>query len=293
MKKNHFAVIGGDYRSVAVAKRLSALGFFVQVFGFNREIDFPDGIKLTQTLKEACESADVIILPLPCSTNGKFINTPLFDGSLSLSSLCDVLCDKQMVFGGKLDSVLLATLTSKNIPCLDYTEPEEFSVRNAIPTAEGALQLAMEELPYTINKSNCLVAGFGRIGKVLSHFLHGLGAHVTVSARKKSDLAWVESLGYTPLDNKQIKEQAENFQLVFNTVPFCLFDRENLSHLPKGALIIDLASRPGGVDVSSAEKLGIKVIHALSLPGKVAPHTAGNIIATTVLNLISEQEVKA
>ncbi len=292
MNKNHFAVIGGDYRSVAVAKRLSALGFFVRVFGFNRDIDFTDGIIMAQTLKEACDGTNFIILPLPCSTNGKFINTPLFDGSLSLSALSDALSENQTVFGGRIDPVLHATLTAKGIPCFDYTEPEEFSLRNAVPTAEGALQLAMEELPYTLNGSSCLVTGFGRIGKVLSHFLHGLGAHITVSARKKSDLAQIETLGYTPLDNTKIKETNHDFQVIFNTVPFCLFNRELLSLLPKGALIIDLASQPGGVDMSSAEKMGIKVIHALSLPGKVAPHSAGNIIATTVLNLIHEQEVK-
>ena len=53
----------------------------------------------------------------------------------------------------------------------------------------------MREFPGTINGARCLVTGFGRIGKVLAVMLRGLGADVTVSARKAQDLAWIELFG--------------------------------------------------------------------------------------------------
>ena len=291
MNQNHFTVIGGDYRSVAVAQKLSELGYTVSVFGFNSDVVFSGDITYAETLKEACENAAYIILPLPYSRNARFLNTPLYDSAISMVSFADTVKQGQMVFAGKIDEVFRSMLEAKGIKFCDYSMREEFSVLNAIPTAEGALQVAFKELPHTINGSNCLVAGYGRIGKILSHFLHGLGAKVTVSARRQSDLAWIKSMGYTAVSSKDIKNLAHSFQVVFNTVPSCLFDRELLCRLSKDVLVVDLASSPGGVDFETAKKLGINAIHALSLPGKVAPHTAGTIIATTVLNLIAEQEV--
>ena len=292
MNQNLFTVLGGDYRSVAVAQKLVGLGFSVSVFGFNADVMFPEGVTAFGTLKEACENAAYIILPLPYSRNARFLNTPLYDSSISMIALVDILKSGQTVFAGKMDDTFQKMLEAKGVPYHDYSIREEFSVLNAIPTAEGALQVAFKELPHTINGSRCLVAGYGRIGKVLSHFLHSLGAKVTVSARRQSDLAWIQSMGYLAIESKNIKDFASDFQLVFNTVPSCLIDREFLCRLPKDALVIDLASSPGGVDFETAKLLGINAIHALSLPGKVAPHTAGTIIATTVLNLIKEQEVK-
>ena len=65
-----------------------------------------------------------------------------------------------------------------------------------------------------------------------------------------------------------------------------------------GALIIDLASGSGGTDFAAAEKLGLAAVHALSLPGKVAPQTAGELLARAYPQLIrrvlaSEQEERS
>ena len=57
----------------------------------------------------------------------------------------------------------------------------------------------------------------------------------------------------------------------------------------KDCLVIDLASKPGGVDFKAASELGVKVVWALGLPGKVAPISAGRIIADTVMNILSER----
>ena len=62
-----------------------------------------------------------------------------------------------------------------------------------------------------------------------------------------------------------------------------------LRQLREDCLIIDLASKPGGVDFESAKRLGRNVIWALSLPGKTAPLTAGNIIRDTINNILNEQ----
>ena len=56
------------------------------------------------------------------------------------------------------------------------------------------------------------------------------------------------------------------------------------------ALILDLASKPGGVDWDAAQALGRRVVWALSLPGKTAPFTAGEIIAKTILHMLETDE---
>ena len=80
----------------------------------------------------------------------------------------------------------------------------------------------------------------------------------------------------------------KDFDLIFNTVPHQILGEKLLSKLNPKALVIDLASRPGGVDLFSAKALGIQVVWALSLPGKVAPHTAAETMKNTVLNILEE-----
>jgi len=165
-------------------------------------------------------------------------------------------------------------------------------IDNATPTSEGALQIAMEELPITLHESSCMVIGYGRIGRYLSYCLKALGANVTVSARRLSDLAWASAFGYTGIKTSEIKNNCKNLDVIFNTVPSQVLTSEELSVLPEGCLCIDLASKPGGINFEAAQELGVKVIWALSLPGKVAPFTSGKIIKNAVYNILDELEAK-
>jgi hypothetical protein len=70
--------------------------------------------------------------------------------------------------------------------------------------------------------------------------------------------------------------------------PLCR-EEAALNALSGGAVIIDLASLPGGVDKECAEKLGISVIHALALPGKYMPETSAKIIRACVRSFIKER----
>ena len=80
------------------------------------------------------------------------------------------------------------------------------------------------------------------------------------------------------------------FDAVINTVPAPVLPRALLQQLPGGALIIDLASLPGGTDFAAAEELGLHTEHALALPGRCAPQTAGALIAQTVLAILEERD---
>lgn len=159
---------------------------------------------------------------------------------------------------------------------------------HAVPTAEGAIQIAMEQLPITLHGARVLVVGFGRVGKLTAHRFRALGARVSVAARKWADLAWAEAYGYAPEHLESLDECLCAYDLVVNTAPAKVLDASRLAQLEPDCLVIDLASRPGGVDMEAAAQLGVRVIWALSLPGKVAPVTAGKILRDTICHILCE-----
>ena len=162
---------------------------------------------------------------------------------------------------------------------------------NAVPTAEGAIQIAMEQTDVTLHGLRALVIGYGRIGSILAAKLAALGVLVTVSARSCRDTARIEAAGLQSADTRHLTDVLSDFPLVFNTVPAAVLGAAELSKLPPKALIIDLASQPGGIDLSAVPPDGVRVIHALSLPGKVAPVTASIAVRDTIYAILSEEGI--
>lgn len=287
-----FAVVGGDLRQLHLAALLLKNGYEVFAVGFDREVEGFDQVVRCKNPNEAVQKSRCVILPLPFTIDGETVNAPFAAEPIPLGLVIGACERGRLLTGGKLSAALLQQCEEKGIKAIDYYKREELEVKNTIPTAEGAIQIAMEELPYTLHGSRCLVTGFGRVGRMLAYDLDALGAKVSVCARKYSDLAWVETLGYTPvkLTSLQDKKTLAQFDIVFNTVPAVILTETVLSSLKKGCLVIDLASKPGGVDFQTAGALGIRTIWALSLPGKVAPFTAGAIICDTILNILAEEK---
>lgn len=283
---NSFGVLGGDKRQVALAESIAADGYNVYAVGFDN-ISFKENVKKS-TLEEAVQKCENIILPLPVTNDGIILNMAYSDDVIPLDDeFADQMRNKQ-VFGGMMGKLYQTSEIWESIETYDYYTREEFAVQNAVPTAEGALEIAIHEYPGTVNGSRCLIVGFGRIGKTLAWMLRGIGANVTVSCRRPSDLSWVKSYGYTAIKVDEICEKDNHYDIIFNTAPAMIFNRRVLSKMHSSALIIDLSSMPGGVDFETAAKLGIKTIHALSLPGKVAPKTAGEIIKNTIYHIMEE-----
>ena len=191
---------------------------------------------------------------------------------------------------GKVDPGRHTLAQERGVRCLDYFAREELAVANAVPTAEGAIQIAMEQLPITLHGASVLVVGFGRIGQATAVRMTALGAQVTVAARRWEALAWAQALGCQGLCLSRLADAPRPYQLVVNTVPAQVLRKKVLRRFPAGGLILDLASKPGGVDRSAAEALGLPVIHALSLPGKVAPVTAAAILQSTIYHMLQELE---
>lgn len=282
---NVFSVIGGDLRQLTVAKLLAEDGYSVKIFGFDKEIDADEKMKC-DSLSEAAQ-ADVIILPLPVSQDGNNLNSPFSENKIPLKELYGYVREESIVLGGCIPNDASNACGAR---MYDYFTREELSIANAVPTAEGAIETALCETARTLYKSKCLVIGYGRIGKILAERLKALGCEVSVSARKYSDFAWIEAFGYKALDSRSLDGSISDYDIIFNTVPAVILDGKLLRQISEDTTVIDLASKPGGVDFYLAKELGLKVIWALSLPGKTAPITSGEIIKKTVINILRETE---
>ena len=282
-----FGVVGGDFRQAALAKGLLEDGYPVRVFCIERPPQFLPSQLCCENL-DGLSGCDAVILPLPVSNDDRLLNAPLSPACVPLCDLFSRCRSDALLFGGKVSPAQQRLAQQFGHTIHDYLEREEMAVLNAVPTAEGAVNLAMNERASTLWESRCLVTGFGRCAKALALLLKGFGARVTVAARREGDLAFARTLGLQTIPLRQLQEVLPQQEIVFNTIPAPVLTRPLLEQLQPECLIIDLASRPGGVDFEAAGELGLKTIWALSLPGKVAPITAGGIIRDTVLHMMAD-----
>ena len=276
VQNRRFWVVGGDRRQRALAALLEQDGHRVACRGLDS----------TPFSIEGVNQSDCILLPLPVVSSPGLLNAPFSSPDIPLSSVLQALSPGQRIFGGRVDSASQQMAAELGLELRDYALREEFAVANAVPTAEGAVRLAMEELPITIHGARVLVLGFGRVGKATARRFHALGAAVTVAARRYESLAWAEAEGFSPVLLGE--EDLSAFDLVVNTIPAPVLDRTRLAELRPGTPVLDLASQPGGVDRSAAEDLHIRAIHALGLPGKTAPVTAAAAIRDGVYHMLEE-----
>lgn len=288
MKKSDigtFGIVGGDKRQLFLAKSISDSCYDVILGGFDK-FQSTGALKLSDA-KTAITESDAVIFPLPSVRADGSINTPFSDTTVILDDEEINALLRKPVFVAMREKFVKAYPKLKDARMFDYASKEEFSILNALPTAEGAIECAMAHYEGTISGSRCLIVGFGKIGKILAKTLKALDADVTVCARKESDFAYISALGMKSRNTQKLKS-VQGYDIVFNTVPVMIFDKALLMNTDRNTLLIDLASLPGGIDFEAAHKFNTDAVRALSLPGKCAPKTAGEIIKTTVFNIIEE-----
>ena len=190
-KAKRLLVAGGDLRQLTAAEALSTSGS-VTVTGFDRFGALPDCLTAAEHIRDLPYMLDALILPMPVTQDGCFLHTPFGSNSLRLSALLPLVKPEGIVLGGRLSAMTRTQIESAGLRARDYAAEETFALRNAVPTAEGAIQIAMQELPVVLHRLPCLILGAGRVSRALQIRLHALGAEVTVAARRCTDLARTE-----------------------------------------------------------------------------------------------------
>lgn len=267
-------MVGGDTRSFWAAQHLRNQGLTVMTHGVPKLSD----------------------APLPAAFSALVLPFPSFQGALVRGSSAipveELLCrtGKQTgVFGG-LFGIWRKAFESRGAHVIDLYDTEPLTTANAIPTAEGALALAVERSPITLHNASCLVIGYGRIGKLLARRLQALGASVTVAARKSGDRALAEAFGLQSEVTGRYLHGLGQYDFVFNTVPAATLNEAQLCRLPPECMLIELASPPYGIDAEACKRLGLFYVLASGLPGQYAPKTAGSLYAQSILDLLDREE---
>lgn len=214
-----------------------------------------------------------LILPVPAFQPDGHVT-----GGCDLDTILKEAPPSVTIIGGNLNSPILQPYAK-----LDLLQDEGYLAQNAAVTAECALRVAGQQLPITLQETQVLILGYGRIAKCLAKLLDALGADVTIAARKESDLAMAAALGYNAIHLYRLPPRLGRYRLLFNTIPALVLDEQQMTVSHPDCIKIDLASKPG---IS-----GSGVIWARGLPGKMAPETAGQLIAKTILGHCMNKEV--
>ncbi len=288
-KNMKFAVIGGDERFIYLAESLAKAHFEVTVYGFClSDTEFKYAVKCP-TLSDALMGVDCVILPLPYTKDGVNVHSPFSKRKIGIGEIFSSLTRGTLILAGRCDKNIETLSSSLGCELIDYIECEDIAILNTVPTAEGAIELALQKTVYTLHDSSVAVCGFGRVGSILAHKLSAMGAHVTVGARRSEVLCLAKAYGYKTLCLENLKREICKFDIVFNTVPDVIITNTVLDKTKDSTIIIDLASSPGGVDIPYAESKGIRVFTALGLPGKCAPKSAGEILKDGIINLLEKR----
>lgn len=278
------AIIGGDARYLELIRQLQNLDHTTVILvGYDKLEQGFTGLKQLEFHELEVEKLDAVILPITGTNKVGNVEVIFSDQEIRLTKpWFNRLKKTALVFTGIANDYLLSITSDAESSLISLLDRDDIAIYNSIPTAEGTIMMAMENTDYTIHSSRICVVGFGRVGNTVANKFSALGAKVSVSANSIRDLARITEMGLTAIPLQSIHENIANCDILINTIPAKVIGKQTIQQLPAHCIIIDLASKPGGTDFNYAKQRGIKAILSKSLPGSVAPKTAGKILADVI-----------
>lgn len=270
----NISFIGGDNRNLILSNLFESENNNVFRYGFQEK---------EESLEKCIQNGDIIVTAIPFSNDTENIYAPIGNKTIKIQDFIYILENKTII-GGKISNEFIEQMKLKNNNVIDIMKNEALAIKNTIPTAEGIIKILIENTDITIDESNIAILGFGKVGKQTSKVLYSLGANIFCYDIKKEEVANIDLCGYNVL--KDICSTLGNMDIIINTIPQMILDSKILETINKKTLILDVSSKPGGVDFNYAIKNGFKVIHELGIPGKVAPVTSAKYIKEIIENLI-------
>lgn len=261
-------VLGGDIRLHYTAERLKQK-YEVYTYGVSELDMLPD---------EPCDAA---VLGLPASRDGINISAPLCRDPVSFSVLKKLVKRGGIVIGGMISPAIRKFCAENGFFCEDHYCDEAVMLRNAVPSAEGALAVGINATPEQMLGQKVLILGFGRIASQLAVYLTAMGCEVIVAARSREKRAKARMLGCRAVGFDVLGNILPEVTLIYNTVPCAVIGEDELAVFDDEAVYVELAS-VSGIDSEALKRHSVTVIKAGGLPAKTAPKTAGEIIADAV-----------
>ena len=255
-------IIGGDRRNIHLQTALTQAGHAATGFALGEITERPDYRRFRW-----------IVGPIPFTDDGRHLHAPLHREKIAIADFLDALPETATLFASTIPSGFA-------VPCrhVDLTRNTDLYDRNLVATAEGVVQILLDQIDFTLAGSSVLVAGYGKVGKTVARLLAALDAQVSVYSSDPRELNAIGMFhaGVSLADLSQ-------FRIVINTIPAVVFDARNISTLPRDALLLDVASFPGGVDTALAADAGLRVVRAYGIPGKKAPRTVAEAMRDVIV----------
>lgn len=265
-------VLGGDIRLHYTAERLKQK-YEVYTYGVSELDMLPD---------EPCDAA---VLGLPASRDGINISAPLCRDPVSFTVLKKLVKRGGIVIGGMISPAIRKFCAENGFFCEDHYCDEAVMLRNAVPSAEGALAVGINATPEQMLGQKVLILGFGRIASQLAVYLTAMGCEVIVAARSREKRAKARMLGCRAVGFDVLGNILPEVTLIYNTVPCAVIGEDELAVFDDEAVYVELAS-VSGIDSEALKRHSVTVIKAGGLPAKTAPKTAGEIIADAVEEIL-------
>jgi len=286
----NFSVIGGDLRLSNLAKMLSKDDNKVCVFGLEKvdELNEDKRIKKCSNIDEAIKESDIIISSIPFLKSNGEIYTLFSDIHIFPKDFIKENSSEKIFIAGSIKEKEKTLLEKNYKEVIDLMKQEELTILNTIATAEGAVSVAIQNTDTNLHSSKVLILGFGRVAKIVANRFDKLCSKVTCAARKSTDFAWIQAYGYEFTNINELGENLNKYDIIINTVPQMILDKSRLNFMKKDVLLIDLASVPGGIDFEEADKMHIKYVWALGLPGKIAPVASAEFIKEQIYKICSK-----
>lgn len=286
----HVVFLGGDARHLEIIHKLTELDASVTLVGFDQLSNPYHGVQRQSLSQELLRHADALILPAVGTDDDGKVHAIFTSEEITLTEEhIASLPSHAIVFTGMAKPYLSKLCEKHSLKLVELFERDDVAIYNSIPTAEGAIMMAIQHTDITLHGSETIVLGMGRTGFTLARTLLGLGANVRIGVRRDEHFARATEMGFQPFYLRELALRVTNIDLLFNTIPTMIVTAQVIAQMPNRAVLIDLASKPGGIDFRFAEKRGVKAMLAPGLPGIVAPKSAGRILAQSISQLLLEQ----
>ena len=283
------AIIGGDARQLEVIRKLTELDAKLSLIGFEQLDHAFTGANKEKIDEVDFSLIDAIVLPVSGTTPDGHVDTIFSNEKVNLlEEMVMKTPEHCTIFSGITNPYLNDLINKTKRHHVLLFSRDDVAIYNSIPTVEGTIMMAIQHTDITIHGSNVVVLGLGRVGMSVARTFHLLGSKVKVGARKTEHIARITEMGLSPFHLDELTNYVSDTDILINTIPHLIVTAKVIAKMPVQTLIIDLASKPGGTDFRYAEKRGIKALLAPSLPGIVAPKTAGTILANVLSNLLEK-----
>ncbi len=265
----NICLIGGDKRNLELAKLLIKDNEnCIKTFA-NEKMQI-DNIEKYSSLENAIKESEIIITGVPVSKDGKYLVGKYTNLEIELKKFLPKLKNVLLVTGN-VPEEFEKNLQKNNNDILDLLKDESYTMANAKFTVEGIIKYLIENTEDTIFNNNILVIGYGRIGKILCNVLKNFTENIFCITNKDEEIEVIKANAINTITYENFEKNLSKFKIIVNTVPHLVLDDKKLAMLNKEVFILDVASKPGGIDCKFAQKNNINYLWKLGIPGEISP----------------------